>query len=49
MERLAVNDLNKVCYFARGEWPFCTLDNFGKNVFLTREEAEASLKELEGE
>lgn len=33
---------------AQGEWPFCTLDNFGKNVFLTREEAEAALKELEG-
>lgn len=34
---------------AQGEWPFCTLDNFGKNVFLTREEAEAALKELEEE
>ena len=33
--------------FAKGEWPFCTLDNFGKNVFLTREESEAALEELE--
>ena len=25
---------------------FCTLDDFGKTVFLTEEEAEAALKEL---
>lgn len=28
------------------KWPFCTLDDFGKTVFLTCEEAEAVLKEL---
>lgn len=45
-----VGDKANNVYFKSGfepeKTPFCTLDDFGKTVFLTEEEAEAALKEL---
>ncbi len=36
---------NGVCFVSR--YPFCTLEDFGKTVFLTQAEAEEALKRLE--